>query len=208
MRMVLASARNSTLQELADLVDKVAKVAAPSIAAVGGSEVTSELERLRSEVASLRSILKSLPSTTTKTSKSRGRSREHGGHDRPHSPHPTTEESLCWYHCKHGAQHNFCKHNFCFVLCIYSVLYFVFVSLLLFSYWVLDKPHTELNLDEDDILPSNEDYTTILASFAVLAGPVIQKYLPALKDIPDLVRQHISLSHHMEMRQQSQVVFF
>ena len=79
---------------------------------------------------------------------------------------------------------------------------------MLFSYWVSDEPHTGLTLDEDDILPSNEDYTTILAHFAVLAGRVIQKHLPALKDFPDLVLQHIHHSHYKEMKQRSQVVRF
>lgn len=49
------------MEELAQLADKIAEVAAPSIATVSTPQLTEELERLRAEVASLKEIVKSLP---------------------------------------------------------------------------------------------------------------------------------------------------
>ena len=97
VRMVLASARrDASLEELADMADKMMEVASPSIATVQvPPKVTTEIEELRSEVASLTTLVKSLthrrsPSPT-----------------RRHSPAESSH--LCWYHQRYGESARKCK---------------------------------------------------------------------------------------------------
>ena len=83
VRMVLAStSTTATLEELAELADKVAAVAAPTVAATSVSpcpEVISEIEQLRAEVQKLQTSVRQL------TRQSRGRSQSRSRH---HSPVP------------------------------------------------------------------------------------------------------------------------
>ena len=61
VRMVLASTSpTATLEELAELADKVAEVAAPTIASVNSSQLSSEVEQLRAEVSKLQASIKTL----------------------------------------------------------------------------------------------------------------------------------------------------
>ena len=64
VRMVLAStSTTATLEELAELADKVAEVAAPTVAATSVSpcpEVISEIEQLRAEVQKLQTSVRQL----------------------------------------------------------------------------------------------------------------------------------------------------
>lgn len=101
VRMVLASTPDTAnLEDLAQLADKIAEVAAPSIAAVSTPQLTEELERLRAEVASLKGIVKSLPQYTShRRSRSRGRDQSRG---RSPSPQPPSEPPICWYHRRFG----------------------------------------------------------------------------------------------------------
>lgn len=69
-----------------------------------------------------------------------------------------------------------------------------------------ETPTGPLSLDIDDILPSESDHTTIISNFAVLAGRVVQQYMPAFKNLPCLVTEHIDHIHQKEMCQQSRVV--
>jgi hypothetical protein len=103
VRMVLASARpESSLQELAELADKVVEVAAPSISAVGPTKPTSEMEQLRAEVARLQISIDAL----TRNSRSRTSSRSR----RISSPSPGRQSSdLCWYHQTYGDAAQKCK---------------------------------------------------------------------------------------------------
>lgn len=110
VRMVLASTPDTAnLEELAELADKIAEVAAPSISMVSTPQLAQELERLRAEVTSLTSLVKSLPqlsANTSSRSRSHSRSQVRG---RTPSPHPSTEPSLCWYHRRFGNDAHKCN---------------------------------------------------------------------------------------------------
>ena len=96
IRMVLASTADTvSLEELAALADKVMDVAAPSIAAVGTSQITSDVELLRAEVTRLKDVVSSL----TKSRQPR----------RSPSPHPPTDATLCWYHRRFGKDARKCR---------------------------------------------------------------------------------------------------
>ena len=113
VRMVLASTNPSaSLDELAELADKVLEVAVPSISAVTTSPpLAAEVEHLREEVTRLQKLLQKL-------ARSRTPSRP-APHPSRHSPTPTpatspialdTEpDSLCWYHRKFGSQVQRCR---------------------------------------------------------------------------------------------------
>jgi hypothetical protein len=60
IRIVLASSSTTSLEELAELADKVAEVAAPTITTVQAQQPANELEQLREELAQLRATVKSL----------------------------------------------------------------------------------------------------------------------------------------------------
>ena len=67
VRMVLASARQDTsLEELAQMADKIVEVATPSVSTVNNipssipPQIVTEMEQLHSEVASLTSLVKSI----------------------------------------------------------------------------------------------------------------------------------------------------
>ena len=62
--MVLVSiGDNSNLEELAELADKIIKVAAPSNAFVTAPQLTAEMDQLRAEIAGLRKLIRALPTT-------------------------------------------------------------------------------------------------------------------------------------------------
>lgn len=85
VRMVLASAHDdsTSIEKLAQLVDKAVKVVAPtSVSSVSASQVTEELERLHVEVSDLKILVKSIPPTAS------GRRGHHRSHSRGHSPSP------------------------------------------------------------------------------------------------------------------------
>ena len=102
IRMVLASTPDTTtIDDLAQLADKIMEVATPTIAAVNTPPIASEVEQLRTEVARLKDAITSLSksrSTTTRTA--RGRSP---------SPHPRAEPTLCWYHERFGDAARKCR---------------------------------------------------------------------------------------------------
>lgn len=103
VRMVLAStSATATLEELAELADKVAEVAAPTVAAVNSSQLSSEVEQLRAEVSKLQASIKTL----TRHSRSNT--------PRLRSPSPAVsrrspDSTLCWYHQKFGDSAQKCK---------------------------------------------------------------------------------------------------
>ena len=101
VRMVLASAGDTvSLEELAQLADKVVEVAAPSISAVSAPQLTAEVAQLCAEVTHLRELVKSLSS--------RGRSFQ----TRSPSPAQTgtpTNSPLCWYHLRFGDAAQKCR---------------------------------------------------------------------------------------------------
>lgn len=96
VRMVLASAGSSTsLQDLAQMADRIVEVAVPSVSAFQTPSPThTELDDLRSEIAALKSTLKS--------------------YTRRRSPSPRprqmdSQEQLCWYHERFGDAARKCK---------------------------------------------------------------------------------------------------
>lgn len=97
VRMVLASTPDTgSLENLAQLADKVMEVAVPSVSGI--TAATTELEQLRQEVASLKTMLQALqqPRGT-----SRGRSPSPAPQRRP--------QGVCWYHAKFGDNAQKCK---------------------------------------------------------------------------------------------------
>ena len=85
VRMVLASTKeDEELECLASLADKVVEVAAPVVATVQTSQLSGEMEYLRSEIASLKRLVQSLSTTPRR---------------RIPSPAPPVQSTgLCWYH--------------------------------------------------------------------------------------------------------------
>lgn len=88
--MILAStAEGTTLDDLATLADKVMDVAAPTVSSVTTSQLSAEIEQLRSEVTDLKEIVKSLSRNTP----------QRPPRQRSTSPAPPSRKSdLCWYH--------------------------------------------------------------------------------------------------------------
>lgn len=117
VRMVLASADSKlTIEQLADMADKVLEVATPpsSIAAISrpqGDDVQSDLKQLKQEVARLTNLVTTL--TTASRNRARSRSREPRPRRQP-TPAPGetsqgTGDTLCWYHDRFGADAHKCQ---------------------------------------------------------------------------------------------------
>ena len=105
VRMVLASTSDTTsLENLAQLADKVVEVAAPSVSAVKNSspQLSSEVDQLRAEVTRLQEVVKSL------SFKKRPRTPIRHSPTPRSSPSPTAR-TLCWYHSKYGDAARKCK---------------------------------------------------------------------------------------------------
>ena len=86
-RMVLASAREMSLEALAQLADKIAEVATPSISTLDISPLTAEVEQLRSEVTYLQDTLTSVQLASLRQRPSRQRLSSHPS-SRTSSPTP------------------------------------------------------------------------------------------------------------------------
>ena len=101
VRMVLASTDDTvSLDELAQLADKIVEVSVPqSVSAVQSTNLSDELDKLRSKVADLKHLIKSLPL-------------QGNSHTRSPSPaqsHSATNTGVCWYHQKYGTSARKCK---------------------------------------------------------------------------------------------------
>ena len=108
VRMVLASTNTTgSLEEVAELADKVMEVATPTVSAVTAPlpQLTSEIEQLRAEVSRLQASIKSLNRQSRARSSSRGRAASPAPQSTPSSSEPT----LCWYHQKFGDAAQKCK---------------------------------------------------------------------------------------------------
>ena len=86
--MVLASAGDMSLEDLAQLADKIMEVATPTVSAVHISPLASVVEQLRTEIALLKDALASLQLPSTQRHLSHSRSSSHAG-SRSSSPTPT-----------------------------------------------------------------------------------------------------------------------
>lgn len=115
VRMVLASTPDSTtLENLAELADKIIEVAAPpSVGAVSAPTVaavntslgqTTEVEHLRADVTRLTKLVHELARPGTRPS-----SRSSVRSSRRSPTPPTTTDPLCWYHQKFGDQAQNCR---------------------------------------------------------------------------------------------------
>ena len=113
VRMVLASADPATtLENIADMADKIIEVATPTVAAVSAVQDDSEVKQLREEVSRLADLVASLSHDH--------RSRDHRprrrtpSRTRPPAPTPPPGQTppldaLCWYHTKFGADAQKCR---------------------------------------------------------------------------------------------------
>ena len=111
VRMVLASAGDMSLEALAQLADKIAEVATPSVSTLNLSPLTAEVEQLRSEVARLQDMLASVQLASLRQRPSRQHSSSRSS-SRSSSPKPSASpeqsDSLCWYHRRFGEQAHKC----------------------------------------------------------------------------------------------------
>ena len=110
VRIVLASSGvDKTLQELAELGDRVIAAASPAIAGIAPSQPT-EIEKLRSEIAQLRETVsavsspapRQMPRQQSPYRASRPRSPSPHRQPRLHSPPPSQRSHVCWYHARFG----------------------------------------------------------------------------------------------------------
>lgn len=106
VRMVLASSgETSTLEELAQLGDKIIAAASPAVASVTKS-LSSKIDELRAEVSRLRETVSALTSPQQHTRhrspyrqfRQHSPSSRHQSRLRSPSPHPR----MCWYHTCFG----------------------------------------------------------------------------------------------------------
>ena len=96
VRMVLASTPDTTsLEDLAELADKIVEVATPTIATLATSSLTTEVEHLCKEVTCLQRQLESL------TTRGQPRSHSHASPHRSHTPPPHTYIQPCSFTLPH-----------------------------------------------------------------------------------------------------------
>lgn len=118
IQTVIASQTKSTLEDIADLADKVNEIASSSnhVASTSSALITtsdvSSLESLTREVAELRRELRKL---STQSSDRHTRQQSRGrGRDRAHSKSRNRSDSsyrkypTCWYHSKYGLEAKKC----------------------------------------------------------------------------------------------------
>ena len=108
VRMILAStASSSSLDELADLADKIMDVVVPSVSALQPPppQLSTEVDQLCTEVTRLKGLVKSL------TIHQRSHSRPPTPRHRSPSPGPQSPVagSTCWYHLKYGTAARKCN---------------------------------------------------------------------------------------------------
>lgn len=115
VRMILASTSStSTLDELAELADKIMDVVSPTVSGVQANppppQLSTEVDQLRTEVTRLQGLVKSLTTHRSRTSTRRPPTPRSNS---PRSPSPTPSSnatpSICWYHLKYGQSARKCK---------------------------------------------------------------------------------------------------
>ena len=107
VRMVLASAgEGKTLEELAQLADRIITAAPFSVAGATNPQPPGELDELRTEIAKLRETIATL---ATSTPPARHRSPSPRRPSRLPSPPPRLAPTgMCWYHSRFGARARKC----------------------------------------------------------------------------------------------------
>lgn len=108
VRMVLASADPSTtLENLADMADKIIEVSTPTVAAMSTVSVdNSEVKQLRDEVSRLADLVASLSRAHHSRRRTPSRTRPPANTPPPSQP---PQDVLCWYHAKFGANAQKCR---------------------------------------------------------------------------------------------------
>ena len=115
VRMVLASTpEGTTIDQLAEMADKIMEVASPSMAALTNPSIpettpppafAEEFKQLRSDVSRLEKLVNKLARNRSSSQSNRRPSRR--------SPTPpstdNSSDSLCWYHSKFGSQAKNCN---------------------------------------------------------------------------------------------------
>ena len=95
--MVLASTQGDTsINELAQLADKIIEVAVPQVASVSTQPSSSDIESLRVEIVSLKQHIKTLQHTPCRGRSSRCCSTS------PALPPEQSSDTVCWYHRTFG----------------------------------------------------------------------------------------------------------
>ena len=107
VRMVLASSgEGKSLEELAQLADRIVTAAPLSVAGVTSRQPAGEVDELRTEIAKLRETIATLATLSPPT---RHRSPSPRRPSRRHSPPPhTAPTGMCWYHSRFGARARKC----------------------------------------------------------------------------------------------------
>lgn len=106
VRMVLASTDTGrSLDDLAQLADKIMEVAAPPIASVTTTPSSSEVAQLRSEIGELRRLVERVRPATYPP---RAQASYRGRSPSP-APVSTTQPALCWYHQRYGSAAQKCR---------------------------------------------------------------------------------------------------
>ena len=120
VRMILASTSNTTsLDELAQLADKIVDVSSPSISAVQNPpppQLGAEVDQLRTEVTRLQELVKSLTHQHHSRTPTRRSSTQRPSTPRSISPRPSSSRSsspatrsICWYHRNYGESARNCN---------------------------------------------------------------------------------------------------
>ncbi|XP_063635323.1 uncharacterized protein LOC134806050 [Cydia splendana] len=117
LQTLIASQSSATLEELADLADKVHDIApqTPQVCAIGGDpyaiEMAKQMANLAREVASLKADFgnQGRPSRSGSRNSYRGRSRTPStGGRRDRSASKSRDPSVCWYHNRFGDKSTRC----------------------------------------------------------------------------------------------------
>ena len=107
VRIILAStSTTSSLNELAELADKILDVSVPSVSAFQRPpppQLTAEVDQLHAEVTRLQELVKSLTPHQRSSNRRPPTPRFTPPRSPSHrSPSPAARQT-CWYHCKYGA---------------------------------------------------------------------------------------------------------
>ena len=107
--MVLTSADPATsLENLANMADKIMEVSAPTVAALSTPHVDDfEVKQLREQVSRLADLVASLPRANRSCHRSSSRNRPPA--NMPPPSQPPLQDTLCWYHAKFGDDARKCR---------------------------------------------------------------------------------------------------
>ena len=109
VRMVLTPSGTSiSLDNLAEMADRIMEVSTPTMATVHVPPAPTELDSLRTEVRQLREMLKSL-SSPSRNFRHRSPTPTRLRSPSPARPPPSGDPTLCWYHQRFGKAASKCR---------------------------------------------------------------------------------------------------